>query len=185
MENSTRKALLIVDYINLFDFPNSELLANRALAAARCTAGLKQRARKAGIPCIYANDNFGNWHSEFAALVKQCVKKGGPSAAIAKLLRPTREDLSVLKPRHSAFYGTPLEFLLDELKVAKLIVTGLSADICVLATAQDGYVHKFKVWVPSDCVAADTPEHEAEALGLMRRTMKANTRAASGTTFLG
>jgi nicotinamidase-related amidase len=185
MENTTRKALLLVDFINLFDFPNSELLAGRAVGAAKRAAQLKQRARKAGIPCIYANDNYGQWHSEFPALVRQCVKKGGAAAAIAKVLRPTREDLAVLKPRHSAFYGTPLQFLLEELKVSRLIVTGLSADICVFATAQDAYVRKFKVWVPSDCTAADTPGHEGEALDLMKRTIKADIRPAYGTDYVG
>jgi nicotinamidase-related amidase len=185
MENRSKRALLIVDFINLFDFQNAELLASRAIEAAKRTAELKKRAHKAGIPCIYANDNFGHWHSEFSAVVRECVKKGGASADIAKRLRPTREDLSVLKPRHSAFYGTPLQFLLDELKVARLIVTGLSTDICVFATAQDGYVRKFKVWVPSDCTAADTPEHEGEALDLMKRTLKADTRPAHGTDFTG
>ena len=92
------------------------------------------------------------------------------------MLRPTPEDLSVLKPRHSAFYNTPLEFLLEELKVSSLIIAGLSTDICVLATAQDAYVHKFEVRVPSDCSAADTAAHEQAALDLMRRTMKADIR---------
>jgi nicotinamidase-related amidase len=85
----------------------------------------------------------------------------------------------VLKPRHSAFYGTPLQFLLDELKVSRLILTGLSADICIVATAQDAYVRKFKLWVPADCVAADTEEHEAQALALMKRTMKADIRPSA------
>jgi nicotinamidase-related amidase len=177
--NAKKRALLLIDFINLFAFPHADKLAARAIVAAQHAAALKARAAKAGIPCIYANDNFGDWHSEFSALVRECRKRGGASAKIAKLLRPDKEDLSVLKPRHSAFYGTPLEFLLDELKVSSLIVTGLSADICVFATAQDAYVRKFKVWIPEDCVAADTPEHEHEALEHMARTLKADTRRAS------
>ena len=174
------RALLLVDFINLFDFTDSEKLAARAIEAAQCTARLKARAHRAKVPCIYANDNFGRWHSEFSALVRECKAKGGASAKIAKLLQPAAKDLAVLKPRHSAFYGTPLEFLLEELKVTSLVVTGLSADICVFATAQDAYVRKFKVTVPSDCVAADTPEHEHEALGHMQRTMRADIRPANG-----
>lgn len=178
MEKGGKRALLLVDFINLFDFPDAEKLASRAVGAAKRTAELKAHARKAGIPCIYANDNFGNWHSEFSALVRECEAKGGAAATIARLLQPTPKDLSVLKPRHSAFYGTPLGFLLEELDVSSLIVTGLSTDICVLATAQDAYVRKFKLWVPSNCAAAKTPEHERQALGLMKRTMKADIRAA-------
>jgi nicotinamidase-related amidase len=175
---SSRRALLLVDFINLFDFPHSEKLARRALKAARRTAKLKQRMAAAGSPVIYANDNFGHWRSEFSRLVEQCLACGGESAEIARILHPEPDDFVVLKPRHSAFYGTPLEFLLEELKVDSLVVTGISLDICVFATAQDAYVRQFDLWVPSDCVAADTQEHERHALDHLRRTMKADTRAS-------
>jgi nicotinamidase-related amidase len=169
-----RRALLLVDFINLFDFPHSEKLQERAVHAARRCRGLKDRLAGQGVPCIYANDNFGQWHSEFSRLVQECRRRGGAAREIAELLAPTAEDYSILKPRHSAFYGTPLEFLLDELEAETLVVTGLSTDICVSATAQDAYVRQFKLWVPSDCVAADTEEHERQALDHMRRTMKAD-----------
>jgi nicotinamidase-related amidase len=171
-----RRALLLVDFINLFDFPNSGRLARRAVPAARRTAKLKERFAAAKAPCIYANDNFGHWRSEFSSLVEDCLGRGGESAEIAQMLHPKPGDFSVLKPRHSAFYGTPLEFLLEELEVDSLVVTGLSLDICVFATAQDAYVRKFDLWIPADCVAADTPKHEAHALEHLRRTMKADTR---------
>ena len=174
--DSPKRALLLVDFINLFEFEHAEKLAARAVQAAERTARLKERAAAAGIPCIYANDNFGHWRSEFSRLVKDCKERAGPAGEIARLLQPAPDDYAILKPRHSAFYGSPLEFLLDELGADSLIVTGLAADNCVFATAQDAYVRKFEVWVPSDCVAADTPEHEREALDHMRRTMKADVR---------
>jgi nicotinamidase-related amidase len=156
-----------------------EKLATRAVAAAKRTAKLKERTKAEGVPCIYANDNFGQWKSEFSALVKECLAKGGASGEIARLLHPSGDDYSVLKPRHSAFYETPLEFLLEELEVDSLIVTGLSTDMCVSATAQDAYVRKYKLWLPSDCVAADTPEHERQALDLMQRTLRADIRPST------
>jgi nicotinamidase-related amidase len=174
-----RRALLLVDFINLFDFPHSEKLARRAVRAAQRTAKLKQRVSASRSPVIYANDNFGHWNSEFSKLVEDCLGRGAESAEIARLLHPEQKDFAVLKPRHSAFYGTPLEFLLEELKVDSLIVTGISLDICVFATAQDAYVRQFDLWVPSDCVAADTPEHEKHALDHLQRTMKTDTRPSS------
>ena len=171
-----RRALLLVDFINLFDFPHSEKLARRAVVAARHTAKLKERLAGAKVPCIYANDNFGHWKSEFSMLVENCIGRGGASAEIAQALHPKPSDFSVLKPRHSAFYNTPLEFLLEELEVDSLVVTGISLDICVFATAQDAYVRQFDLWIPADCVAADTAAHEAHALDHLERTMKADTR---------
>jgi nicotinamidase-related amidase len=178
-EANGRRALLLVDFINLFDFDGSEQLAKRAVPAARRCRDLKARLAAEGVPCIYANDNFGQWRSEFSRVVRECLDRGGASREIAELLAPTPEDYSILKPRHSAFYGTPLEFLLDELEVDTLVLAGLSTDMCVSATAQDAYVRQFKLWVPSDCAAADTAEHEREALDHMRRTMKADVRAST------
>jgi nicotinamidase-related amidase len=131
------------------------------------------------VPCIYANDNFGKWRSDFPRLVEECRDRGGPAREIADLLAPTPDDYSILKPRHSAFYGTPLEFLLDELEIETLVLAGLSTDMCVSATAQDAYVRQFKLWVPADCVAADSAEHERQALDHMARTMKADVRPSA------
>jgi len=179
MNDGGKRALLLVDFINLFDFPHAEKLAARAVEAAKRTAKLKERMKAEAVPCIYANDNFGHWKSEFSKLVAECLKKDGPSATIAKLLQPAPDDYSVLKPRHSAFYESPLQFLLEELEVSGLILTGLSTDMCVSATAQDAYVRKYKLWIPSDCVAADTADHEREALDLMSRTLKADIRPST------
>ena len=52
-------ALLIVDVINDLDFPEANQLMRYAPAMARKIAQLKERAKKARIPVIYVNDNFG------------------------------------------------------------------------------------------------------------------------------
>jgi nicotinamidase-related amidase len=170
-----KTALLLIDFINLFNFEGAEPLARRAVNAARQTAILKSQARAKRVPCIYINDNFGDWGRPFDRLVDECLARRGASATIAALLRPDRADVSILKPRHSAFYGTPLEFLLDELGVSELIITGISADNCIFATAQDAYVRQFKLRIPRRCVAADTALHERTALDHMQRTLKAVT----------
>jgi len=74
----------------------------------------------------------------------------------------------VLKPRHSAFYGTPLEFLLSELGTHRLVIAGLETDQCILCTAQDAYMRKFSLRVPRNCVATRFPAKGAAALDLMR-----------------
>jgi nicotinamidase-related amidase len=183
MNDAGQRALILVDFINLFDFEHSEKLAARAVEAAKRTARLKERAKAAGVPAIYANDNFGHWKSEFSKLVTECLAKEGASATIAQVLKPQPDDYSILKPRHSAFYESPLQFLLEELGVSALIVTGLSTDMCVFATAQDAYVRKYRLWIPCDCVAADTAEHEREALDQMARTLKADTRPSTDLRF--
>src|SRR6185436_18518818 len=99
-------------------------LSRATVRAAVRTAKLKARLRKLGVPAVYANDNFGRWESEFAALVQQCQNAGGDAGRVAQLLAPQRGDRSVLKPRHSAFYETPLEYLLETLRAKAIVLTG-------------------------------------------------------------
>jgi nicotinamidase-related amidase len=177
-----RSALLLVDFINLLDFNGASRLAPRAIAAARRTARLKKRIKRRRFPCIYVNDHFGEWTRPFTGLVQACRARGGAASALAGLLAPGEGDIAVLKPRHSGFYGTPLDFLLDELEVRRLIITGVAADNCVFATAQDAYVREFRIWVPRDCVAAESAAVERSALAHMQRTLKADTRPSTTRT---
>jgi len=167
---------LLIDFMNLFDFQGARALRPRAVRAARNAAALKARAKQRRVPCIFVNDNFGEWKHSFPQLVQTCIDRGGASKAIADLLKPGATDISILKPRHSAFYGTPLEFLLDELEATRLLIAGIAADNCVFATAQDAHVRKFRVWVPSNCVAGESLSIERSVLRHMTRTLKANTQ---------
>ena len=176
-------ALLLIDFINDFDFPEGEALAPRALAAARAAAKLKKRARAADVPVIYVNDNFGRWQSQFDQAVAHCMRRGCLGRAVAGTLKPLKHDYFVLKPRHSAFYLTPLPLLLEDLGVRELILTGLLADSCVLFSANDAYLRNLRVHVPSDCIAAIEDAHAEEALGYMRRALKADTRPGAEIEF--
>jgi len=176
-------ALVLIDFINLLPGEPSSL-GPRAVRAARRTALLKRKAQAARIPVIYANDHFGDWRSDFPSLVKKCESASGHPRALATILRPGSEDYSVLKPMHSAFYGTPLEFLLDELDVRRLILTGLEADICVLFTGQDAHMRRFGLWVPADCVASRSERRLKSALDFMRQNLKATTHPTTSVTRL-
>lgn len=167
-------ALLLVDFLNFMDFDSAEALAPHAIRAARAANALKARLVRARIPTIYANDNFGHWESDIRAVVQACIDRGGASRALASLMAPQEADRSVLKPRHSAFFGTPLEFLLDEMGTSRLVITGLTADSCVLFTAHDAYLRNYALWVPADCVASAKPAYARQALAHMARVCKAN-----------
>jgi nicotinamidase-related amidase len=171
--------LVLVDFINPFDFDGADALAPPALEAARATAALRRRAARDGVQTVYANDNYGVWQSDFKTVWARCHAMRGAPAEIARLLRPRRSDLTILKPRHSAFYSTPLDLLLRQLHTKKLIIAGLAADNCVLFTAMDAYLRGYSLWVPQDCVAAESAEGKAGALEHMRRTLKATVRASA------
>src|SRR5947209_838569 len=148
-------ALLLVDVINPCDFPEADQFLRHALPAARKIAALKRRAAAAGVPVIYANDNFGRWRSDLTAVVNRCLEPGCKGRPLCEALRPGEQDYFVLKPKHSAFYSTTLDLLLRAL-TRVVIVCGFAANICVLFTANDAYVRDLRVVVPSDCVASNT-----------------------------
>ena len=176
------RVLLLVDFINPLDFPGSDKLAQPAIAAARATAKLKARLASEGVPTIYANDNYGVWQSDFHSLVSACLSIEGAPAQIARLLYPQAQDLTILKPRHSAFYASPLELLLREMHAVELVICGLAADMCVQLTAAEAFLREYKVWVPSDCTAAETEGAKKAALAYMADVLKSDTRASARAT---
>lgn len=176
-------ALLLIDVINDLEFPEGELLLRHALPMARRLAALKTAATAAGIPAVYLNDNFGRWRSDFRAQVKHCLEGGVRGRPIAELLQPQTDDYFVLKPKHSGFYSTALDVLLDYLKVKSVILTGMATNICVLFTANDAYMRDFRLLVPQDCVAANTEEDHRYALAEMQRLLKADIRPAAALSL--
>lgn len=176
-------ALLLVDVINALEFPGGDKLARTASPAARRLAELRGRAVRAGVPCIYANDNFGRWRSDFTALVEHVRQGDGAGAAIAELLKPSEHDYFVLKVKHSAFYQTCLGLLLEHLGVRTLVIGGVATDNCVNMTANDAYLRGFELMVLRDGSASeDAPAHKA-ALTQMARVLKAETPRCADVRF--
>ena len=172
----SRSALLLIDVINDFEFPEARQLLRFARPAARRVAALKKRLRKHGIPAIYVNDNFGRWRSDFRRQVDRCLSDDCAGASITRLLAPAENDYFVLKPKHSAFFSTSLEVLLSYLGAKKLIVTGFAGDICVLFTANDAYMRDYELIVPADCIASETAAANTSACHHMKRFLHADVR---------
>lgn len=172
-------ALLLIDVINDFEFPRGDELFAQALPMAPRIARLKKRARAAGIPAIYVNDNFGRWQSKFADIVKHCLEDGVRGQPFVEPLVPGEYDYFVLKPKHSGFYQTPLELLLKHLGSERLILTGVSTNSCVLFTANDAYMRDMELIVPEDCVAACNAQEHHFAIEQMKNMLKADVRPAA------
>jgi nicotinamidase-related amidase len=176
-------ALLLVDVINPLDFPEADLFLSHALPAAARTAALKRRAVAAGVPVIYANDNFGRWRSDFKSVVERCLEPGCKGRPLCEMLLPGSDDYFVLKPKHSAFFSTTLDTLLRYLGTREVVLAGFAANICVLFTANDAYMRDLRLAVPADCVASNTREENDSALEQMRGILKADIRPGDGIDF--
>lgn len=167
-------ALLLIDVINDMEFDGAEALVECAVPMAQRLAELKRRAKKARIPVIYVNDNFGRWQSDFSKVVKHCMEDGVRGEQVARLLQPDEDDYFVLKPKHSAFYETALDILLSYLGARTLILTGIAGNICILFSANDAYMRDFNILVPADCVASNSARDNQHALEQMHKVLKAD-----------
>jgi nicotinamidase-related amidase len=167
-------ALVLLDVVNDLTFPGGDRLLRYALPMARRLARLRARVKRAGIPVIYVNDNYGRWQSDFRRLTAHCREPGIRGRPVVELLVPAADDYFVLKPKHSGFYSTTLEVLLAYLGTRTLVLTGMAGNICVLFTANDAYMRDFRLFVPADCVASETPGENRQALQLMRTLLKAD-----------
>ncbi|BEP48346.1 MULTISPECIES: isochorismatase family cysteine hydrolase [Variovorax] len=168
-------ALLIIDMISCWDFPDAEKLLPGAHFIAGRIAALKARCTRAGVPAIYVNDNRGRWRSDFPKLVELSLASGGAGAEITSTLLPEETDYFVLKPKQSAFFATPLELLLAYLKATRLIVTGVASDQCIWATVADAGMRDLEAVVPRDCVASQTSARNERFLRQAQEALRVST----------
>jgi nicotinamidase-related amidase len=173
-----KTALLIIDMINLLDFPEADGLLKSARPAAKKIARLKEKFHHKNRPVIYVNDNFDEWLSDWKTVYSRCSAPGAKGRVLSEILKPGEKDYFILKPRHSGFEATPLDILIKKLKVKRLVITGIAGDICVLFTAHDAHSHEYEVIVPKDCMASNTKKQNQVALQQLSRALKVKTTAS-------
>ncbi|MFF4716438.1 cysteine hydrolase family protein [Streptomyces eurythermus] len=167
----SKTALLVIDMINTYDHKDADLLLPSAGAVVPVVADLLRRARGRSLPVIYVNDNFGAWRSSHGELLEEALK--GPHGSLVDPLKPDGDSLFVLKARHSVFFETPLEYLLRQEGIGRLVLTGQVTEQCVLYSALDAHIRHFEVIVPKDAVAHIHEDLARAALRMMERNMSA------------
>lgn len=175
----SKTALLIVDVINDLEFPGGEKVLPWGLRMVPRLLKFRGQARRAGLPVIYANDNFGDWRSGWEQIVRRATRRGARGAPMARRLRPGKRDYLILKPRHSAFYSTALGPLLQDLDIEHLILAGIATNLCVLFSAHDAHMRQFKLTVLSDCCAAESDFDHDIALRQLERFCSARVCLSS------
>ena len=151
-------AVLLIDVINHFEFPDGQRLYRQASPIGPRIARLKARAHELRVPV----------RSDAKSLLRYCVRPDAAGRRFVETVRPCEEDYFVLKPMHSAFYQSPLEVLLRELRTTALVIAGLATHSCVASTANDADMRNFKVIVVSDCCAARSVQEHRRALQHIR-----------------
>jgi nicotinamidase-related amidase len=176
--------LLALDLISDFDFPDGPAVHRALGARAPAILRLMARARANRIPVIYANDHVGPWRSDAPGQFARCMENGRPGAKLVHSLVPAESDFIVLKPRHSAFFGTPLVALLDHERIDTLVLLGVSAESCVWMTACDAHTRGLRLVVPTDTIAGASERDLRATITSLHRVLGARTPArASSVRF--
>lgn len=170
LENS---AVLFIDFINDFKFERGERLLQHTKEILPNVKRLKSFAKENTLPVIYINDHYRLWQADFRKIIAYC--KNDRSEEVIEAIKPTDDDYFFIKPKHSAFFQTPLHSLLTQLKVTHLIMAGIAGDICILFSAKDAHMYDYTLHVPENCMASNENQGNEYALYLMRTVMDANT----------
>jgi nicotinamidase-related amidase len=166
-----KSALIVVDMLNSYEHEDADELTKSVEAVVEPLSGLIARADGDGAELIYVNDNYGDWNSSQEQLADQALKGARPDL-VEPLLPPDSADF-VVKARHTIFYMTPLEYLLGQKEIDRVILTGQVTEQCILYSALDAYVRHLEVSIPRDGVAHIHENLADAALEMMARNMGA------------
>ena len=166
-----KTALVVVDMLNTYDHDDADELAESVEQALPAICALIERAQDEGAETIYVNDNFGEWHAGRSEIVEKVL--AGPRRKLIEPVVPDDDVAFVIKARHSIFYETPLEYLLRQEGIERLVLTGQVTEQCILYSALDAYIRHLEVAIPRDAVAHIHPDLAEAALRMMERNMKA------------
>ena len=167
-------AVVFVDLINDFNFNGGSKLLTHTKSILPNLIRLKAYAKENKLPVIYVNDHYGLWQADSKKIIAKC--KNPHSEEIIEAIRQSEDDYFFIKPRHSAFFQTPLHSLLMELGIDVVLLAGIAGDICILFTAKDAYMYQMKLWIPKNCIASEEEENNQYALHLMQSVMKADIK---------
>lgn len=176
-----RAALLVIDMLNDYEHQDGERLRESAAATVPVIAELIARARRSDVPVIWVNDNHGQWSAGRPELTERA--RSGAGADLVDPIAPDADAPFVVKSRHSIFYGSPLEYLLETAEIGRLVLTGQVTEQCILYSALDGYIRHFGVTVPPDAVAHIDADLADAALQMMQRNMRAEVVHADDLEF--
>lgn len=175
-KSNSKSALIVVDMINSYDFQDADTLRASVNQALPRMVDLVERAREHDVRTIYVNDNHGAWHHGRAELVEEVL--AGEFAELVEPIAPGDDVDFVVKARHSIFYETPLEYLLRQGGIERLILVGQVTEQCILYSALDAYIRHFEVHVPPDAVAHIHQDLADAALRMMAINMGADLTPA-------
>jgi len=172
-----KTALIVVDMLNRYDHDDAEPLVASVEDTLPTIRQMIEMADERDVLTVYVNDNYGDW-SENAASLADHARQGRRPDLVEPILPSDRVPF-VIKARHSIFYQTPIEYLLRQAAIDRIVLSGQVTEQCILYSALDAYVRHFEVAVVPDAVAHIHEDLAQAALRMMRINMKAELAKAA------
>jgi nicotinamidase-related amidase len=174
-------ALIVTDMLNTYEHEDADRLIESVETVVDPIARLIERARREDTEVIYVNDNWGDWDSSSRRLAEAALEGRRPD--LVEPIVPEQGTPFVIKARHTIFYGTPLEYLLGQREVDRIVLVGQVTEQCILYSALDAYVRHMQVVVPPDAVAHIHENLAEAALEMMRINMDAEVVPSEQVDF--
>jgi nicotinamidase-related amidase len=164
--------------LNAYRHEDADVLADSVGEIVGPLSNMISRARRHDdVDVIYVNDNYGDFTATRDDIVQQALDGTRPD--LVKPIVPDAGWSFLEKVRHSAFYASPLSYLLTRLETKRIILTGQVTEQCILYSALDAYIRHFEVMVPSDAVAHIDADLGTAALRMMESNMRATVVSAA------
>jgi len=171
-----KTALIVVDMLNHYEHEDADKLVRSVEEVVDPLRGLIDRAADEDVMTIYANDNHDRWESNREQLIKSALDGARPD--LVEPLVPRDEDLFIAKTRHSIFYASPIEYILEQEEVDRIVLAGQVTEQCILYSALDAHIRHLDVSVPRDAVAHIFEDLADASLRMMERNMHAEVCTA-------
>ena len=158
----TRPVLIVIDMLNDY-FESWEVERRDALVGA--INNLVSVFRRSGAPVVWVRQEFEpdlrDAFPEMRAKGIHITIKGTAGCHILSELAVDSADPVIIKKRYSAFFGTNLDELLEQLQPDSIVLAGINTHACIRMTAIDAYQRDWPVIVASDCIDSyDRTHHE-------------------------
>ena len=121
---------------------------------------LLDETRKKHLPTFYTTGHddrtnpvaFGRWQGKNSRSAEDRSAEWDKGNEIVADIAPQAGDTLVRKQKPSAFFGTPLISMLNEVHADSVLVTGTTTSGCVRASVIDAFSYNLKVSVVEECV---------------------------------
>ena len=175
LEPGERPALLLVDMVEAYLRPTSDLYCDTAAAAVDAAARLLAAAREARRDVVHTNISYRKGRADggvFARKVPALVafEEGSPLGAFPAPLEPCPGETVITKQYPSAFFATGLAERLHGAGIDTLVICGFSTSGCVRASVLDAIQHGFIPLVARQACADRHPgPHEANLFDMQAK----------------